>query len=157
MIPKIYHNQVKQLILFCVTLFFLTSPSFVWAANIYTRDKLITVDTSRQLLTAWDQGKVIYQSKVSTGLPLSPTVKGSFRIYYKTPSDEMIGYSPYKGNYDLKNVPYTMYFYQGYSIHGAYWHNNFGRPASNGCVNEPVAFSKTLYEWAPLGTRVEVF
>lgn len=39
--------------------------------------------------------------------------------------------------YDLPNVPYTMYFYQGYGLHGTYWHNNFGTPMSHGCVNMP--------------------
>ena len=38
-------------------------------------------------------------------------------------------------DYYLPNVPYVMYFYQGYALHGTYWHSNFGRPMSHGCVN----------------------
>ena len=50
--------------------------------------------------------------------------------------------------YDLPNVPYVMYFYQDYGLHGAYWHNNFGHPMSHGCVNERIVDAKALYEWA---------
>jgi lipoprotein-anchoring transpeptidase ErfK/SrfK len=74
----------------------------------------------------------------------------------------MRGPSPYKdiypsGRYLVKNVPFSMYFFEGYAIHGAYWHNNFGRPASHGCVNVPVAAAKWLYDFVPIGTRVEVY
>jgi lipoprotein-anchoring transpeptidase ErfK/SrfK len=47
-----------------------------------------------------------------------------------------------------------MYFYSGYALHGAYWHNNFGHPMSHGCVNLPVDVSKWMFEWAPIGTMV---
>jgi len=35
----------------------------------------------------------------------------------------------------------------GYSLHGAYWHNNFGHPMSHGCVNLPVPDAEELYYW----------
>src|SRR3989344_2691526 len=104
------------------------------SAQIYTTEKLITVDLGSQKLTAWEGGQIKHQTRVSTGMKLTPTVKGSFRIYKKYPVKDMKGPSPYKkiypsGKYHLKNVPNIMYFYQGYAIHGAYWHNNFGRVA----------------------------
>ncbi len=132
-------------------------PASVQAKEIVTTGKLITVDISKQLLTAWEGGKVVYQTKVSTGLPKSPTVRGSFQILRKNPLHDMIGVSPYKGKYHIKDVPNSMYFYQGYAIHGAYWHNNFGRTASNGCVNLPVTMAANLYAWAPVGTPVEIW
>ena len=49
--------------------------------------------------------------------------------------------------YNLPNVPSNMFFYQGYAIHGAYWHNNFGHPMSHGCVNSPLEQVATLFEW----------
>jgi lipoprotein-anchoring transpeptidase ErfK/SrfK len=136
--------------------------SNVKAADIFTTEKLITVDIGAQKLTAWENGKVQFETKVSTGMSLTPTVKGSFKIRYKTPLEDMRGPSPYKdiypsGRYLVKNVPFSMYFFEGYAIHGAYWHNNFGRPASHGCVNVPVAAAKWLYDFAPIGTRVEVY
>lgn len=152
---KILVSVVLVLILFII-------PVQAKAAGILTNDKLITVDLGSQKLTAWDQGKVVYETKISSGMNLTPTVKGSFKIYYKTPLTDMRGPSPYKniypsGKYLTKNVPNTMYFYESYAIHGAYWHNNFGRPASHGCVNTPLAAAKWLYDWALIGTRVEVY
>lgn len=131
-------------------------------AQIYTTDKLITVNIAGQTLTAWENGQVVHETKVSTGMKLTPTVKGSFKIRYKTPLHDMKGPSPYKnlypsGRYLVKNVPHSMYFYQGYAIHGAYWHNNFGRVASHGCVNVPLASAEWLYNFAEVGTQVEVF
>jgi lipoprotein-anchoring transpeptidase ErfK/SrfK len=49
-----------------------------------------------------------------------------------------------------------MYFYEGYAIHGAYWHNRFGTPVSHGCVNLPVQQARKLYNWASVGTLVVV-
>ncbi|MBI5619492.1 L,D-transpeptidase, partial [Candidatus Gottesmanbacteria bacterium] len=50
--------------------------------------------------------------------------------------------------YYLPDVPYVMYFYLGYAIHGTYWHNNFGHPMSHGCVNMRIEDAKTLFEWS---------
>lgn len=127
------------------------------AEDIITTDKLITVDTGKQQLTAWDNGAIFFQTSVSTGLYQTPTVKGNFRIYAKLPVQDMKGYSEVHGNYFLKNVPYIMYFYQGYGIHGTYWHNNFGTPMSNGCVNMSIADAEKIYNWADVGTKVLVY
>lgn len=142
-----------------ISLFFFTSSV---QAQIYTSEKLITVDLGSQKLTAWENGKVVHETKVSTGMYLTPTVKGSFKIYLKRPIQDLRGPSPYKniypsGRYFVKNVPHVMYFFEGYAIHGAYWHNNFGRPASHGCVNVPLKSAEWLYNFASVGTRVEVF
>ncbi len=126
-------------------------------AQIITSEKLITVDTAKQMIYAWDQGRLVNQSPVSTGMYYTPTVKGDFRIYKKLEKGNMSGHYPPYPAYFLRDVPYIMYFYQAYAIHGAFWHNKFGTRVSHGCVNEPVAFSKWLYEWAPLNTRVMVF
>jgi lipoprotein-anchoring transpeptidase ErfK/SrfK len=58
--------------------------------------------------------------------------------------------------YDIPDVPYTMYFYEGYAIHGAYWHHRFGTPVSHGCVNLPVRQAHKLFNWTPMGTLVVV-
>lgn len=132
------------------------------AQEIYTTEKLIVVDLATQTLLAWEGGEVKHRTKVSTGMNLTPTVKGSFKIRSKVPMQDMRGPSPYKhyypsGRYLVKNVPHVMYFYQGYAIHGAYWHNNFGRRASHGCVNVPLASAEWLYNWVDTGTRVQVY
>ena len=130
--------------------------------EILTTDKLITIDIGSQTLRAWQNGQIQHETKISSGMSLTPTVKGSFKIRTKVPMQDMRGPSPYKqyyptGRYLVKNVPHVMYFYQAYAIHGAYWHNNFGRPASHGCVNVPLASAEWLFNWADQGTRVEVY
>ncbi len=154
---------MKRVFLFLATLaLFFVFPTNASANDIVTGEKLITVDRGKQMLYAWENGQIVHQTKVSTGMNLTPTVKGSFKIYRKVPMQDMRGPSPYKniypsGKYLVKNVPHVMYFYQGYAIHGAYWHNNFGVRASHGCVNVPLASADWLYNWADQGTRVEVF
>lgn len=149
---------MKSIISFlsALILFFLCiTPTF--AQEIYTTEKLITVDISKQMLYAWEGGKVILETPVSTGLWQSPTVKGTFKINRKYLQDDMRGISPVHGSYFLPKVPDVMYFYKGYAIHGTYWHSNFGNRMSNGCVNVPLTVSRTLYEWAPEGTQVLIF
>ncbi len=127
------------------------------AEDIVTNQKLITVDTSKQKLFAWDNGQMVFETPVSTGMILAPTVRGSYKIFRKVLLKDMIGeVKPYK-KYHIKDVPNIMYFYQGNAIHGTWWHNKFGHRASHGCVNVPVPASRWLYDWAPLGTRVEIF
>lgn len=143
-------------------LFFCISSNSAYAQEIHTTGKLITVDIGKQKLFAWEGGKIIHETKVSTGMKLTPIVKGNFKIYIKRALSDMRGPSPYKhiypsGKYHIKDVPHQMYFYQGYAIHGAYWHNNFGRVASHGCVNVPLASAQWLFNWADVGTQVSVF
>ncbi len=156
------YSHMKSVLFLIISLVFFFTPSEASAEGIYTSDKLITVDIGSQTVTAWKDGQVQYQTKASTGMSLTPTVKGSFKIRTKLPLQDMKGPSPYKktypsGKYYIKNVPHVMYFYQGYAFHGAYWHNNFGRTASHGCVNLPLSAAEWLYNFADVGTRVEVF
>jgi lipoprotein-anchoring transpeptidase ErfK/SrfK len=72
-------------------------------------------------------------------------------VYVKYEADDMSG-----PDYFLPDVPYTMYFYQGYAIHGTYWHANFGRPMSHGCVNLPPDEARWFYEFSTVGTPVRV-
>ena len=113
--------------------------------------KWIEVDLSQQRLYAHQGNKVVKRMVVSTGTRRYPTVTGRFRIYAKYRSTTMSG-----PGYHLKGVPHTMYFYRGYAIHGTYWHNNFGRRMSHGCVNLKRKDAAWLYKFAPRGTLVVV-
>ncbi len=165
-------------------------------------NKRIIVDISEQRLYAYENNKVLYKMKVSTGLTDTPTAADEYYITYKTPSRYMQGpnkenleienkkiisnanltfasttinknnatasaslatrtrlytatSTDVKGYYDLPGVPYVMYFSEdGSAIHGAYWHNNFGRHHSHGCVNLSISDSEKLYKWAESGTSV---
>jgi lipoprotein-anchoring transpeptidase ErfK/SrfK len=113
--------------------------------------KWIEVDLSAQRLYAHENGQTVLSAIVSTGLRRTPTVTGRFRIQTKYRAVDMSG-----PGYYLRNVPYAMFFYRGYAIHGTYWHSNFGQPMSHGCVNMRTPEAQWLYSWAPLGTLVVV-
>lgn len=143
-------------ILFFTLLFFII-PMQAFAEGIYTTDKLITIDIGKQRLFAWEGGQILKEFRVSTGMRYTPTVKGSFKIRTKIEKQDMRGSFPPYEPYFIKDVPNVMYFYGAYAIHGTFWHNKFGMRASHGCVNLSVADGKWVYDWAQIGTRVEVF
>jgi lipoprotein-anchoring transpeptidase ErfK/SrfK len=118
--------------------------------------KWIEVNLSQQYMRAWQDNKVVYQEYVSTGLPDNPTPTGYFKIYEKLQFDEMKNGKPGDPEYyDLKNVPWVMYFLAGgYALHGTYWHHNFGHEMSHGCVNMTTPGAAWVYQWAPPGTMV---
>ncbi|MFP4345261.1 MAG: L,D-transpeptidase family protein [Anaerolineales bacterium] len=121
------------------------------APHEIAEQRWIDIDLSEQRLTAYENGEPVHSYPVSTGLPRTPTVEGQFRIWIKLRYDDMSG-----PDYDLKDVPYVMYFYQGYGLHAATWHNNFGHPMSHGCVNQTVEDAAWLFEFAEVGTLVNV-
>ena len=111
-------------------------------------EKWIEVSLDEQKLRAWEGNTLVQVFLISSGKWVS-TPKGTFNIWYKTRNQSMIGGSKTLGTYyNLANVPNNMFFYKGYAIHGAYWHNNFGQPMSHGCVNSPLANAATIFEWA---------
>lgn len=111
----------------------------------------IEIDLSDQTLTAWQGDVAVLRTTVSTGKASTPTVTGDFRINLKYKSQHMTG-----DDYDLPGVPWVMYFFEDYAIHGAYWHANFGIPTSHGCVNMRIPEAEALYQWAAEGTEVVV-
>ncbi len=114
-------------------------------------DKLILVILHEQRVYAYEKGTMIHTTLASTGLPETPTVLGTYQIYVKYTAQLMVG-----PGYYLPGVPWVMYFYQGYSLHGTYWHHNFGHPMSHGCVNLPTDEALWFYNWADVGTTVQV-
>ena len=132
------------------------APTAIPLANVVnptgsSTEHWIDVDLSNQRLVAYEGDTPVYWVTVSTGLAGTPTVTGQYRIYVKYPAQTMSG-----PGYYLPDVPYVMYFYLGYGIHGTYWHNNFGQPMSHGCVNTPTPDAQWLYNWAEVGTLVNV-
>lgn len=113
----------------------------------------IEVDLSEQKLKAWDGEKLFFDSPISSGLPHTPTPKGEFKIWAKFRYSKMEGGSG-RYYYYLPNVPYVMFFqneevpgWRGYSLHGTYWHNEFGTQRSHGCVNLPTPMAEKVYQF----------
>ena len=128
-----------------------TNPPVLGVAS--PSDRWIEVDLSEQKLKAWDGDSLFLETLVSTGLPWYPTPQGEFKIWVKLRAAKMEGGSG-RYYYYLPNVPYIMYFsndevpgWRGYSLHGTYWHSDFGTRRSHGCVNLPTSVAEKLYYW----------
>lgn len=117
--------------------------------------KRITVTLADQRLRYWFGDVELDSFLISSGLRSMPTPTGEFMIQEKIPVKRYLG-----PGYDLPNTKWNLHFATGrlgrYYIHGAYWHNNFGRPMSHGCVNVAYANMERLYNWAGVGTSVTI-
>lgn len=119
--------------------------------NVVKGERWIDVDLTNQRVYAY-QGKNLANSfVVSTGTWQHPTVTGQYNIYVKYTYADMAG-----PGYYLPNVPYVMYFYKGYGIHGTYWHDNFGTPMSHGCINLRTEDAAWIFNWSSIGTLVNI-
>lgn len=107
----------------------------------------IRVDLSAQVVIVYENGRAIRGFIISSGLPSTPTVLGEYRIRTKVRAQTMSG-GVGAGYYSLPNVQWVQYFYADYSFHGTYWHSDFGRPKSHGCINMTNADAKWLFDWA---------
>lgn len=114
-------------------------------------DFWIEVDLSDQNLHAYQGSQLLKTFLISSGTSKNPTVPGEFKVYAKYTSYTMRG-----PGYYLPDVPYSLFFFKGYSIHGTYWHKNFGTPMSHGCINMETGAAEWLYQQAQIGTRVFV-
>jgi hypothetical protein len=127
--------------------------------------KWIDVNLSRQTLVAFEGGRAIYASLVSSGKKAKDpddkahdhrTVEGTFHIREKHIAVTMDGDGPAPGDmpYSIEDVPYVMYFEGSFALHAAFWHRNFGHEQSHGCVNLAPLDAKRLFFWAdpPLPT-----
>jgi len=117
-------------------------------------EKWIDVSTSAQTLVAYEGDKPVFATAVSTGLVDHSdkekdhhTPPGTFRIREKHIAATMDGDVASDGPYSIEDVPWIMYFNGSYALHGAFWHNNFGRTKSHGCVNLAPQDAKAVFAW----------
>ncbi|MBN2502603.1 MAG: L,D-transpeptidase [Anaerolineales bacterium] len=111
----------------------------------------IDVDLSEQTVRAYEGDEMLRSFLVSTGRWPTVTITGQYQIYVKYESALMYG-----ADYYLPGVPYVMYFYKDYGIHGTYWHTNFGTPMSHGCVNMATDDAGWVFKRANVGTWVNI-
>lgn len=121
-----------------------------WAADGV---KWIDVSIPRQILVAYEGTTPVYATLVSTGVggtgdpeETHATVQGAFKIYEKHVSVTMDGREA-SDPFDLRDVPFVQYFHKGYALHAAYWHDDFGRMHSHGCVNLSPIDAAWLFHW----------
>jgi hypothetical protein len=119
-------------------------------------ERWIDVNLSSYTLTAFVGSTAVMSTSLVDGAPATPTARGTFYIYWKLPSQTMRGFNTDGSEYVTEDVPWVMYFYSDFALHGAYWRSGFGYSGSHGCVNLPVGDAAALYAWAYEGTRVEV-
>ncbi len=120
-------------------------------ADVAKGERWIDIDLSQQVLYAYEGKNLVNSYVISSGTWQYPTVTGQYHIYVKYRYADMSG-----PGYYLPDVPYVMYFYKGYGIHGTYWHDNFGTPMSHGCVNMRTPEAGWIFNWSSIGTLVNV-
>ena len=114
-------------------------------------ERWIDVNLSKQRVYVYEGDTLVNSFLASTGVAETPTVTGTFKIWIKVRIQDMFG-----PGYYLPDVPYVMYFYEDYGLHGTYWHNNFGTPMSHGCVNLTIPDAEWVYNFSQVGTVVNV-
>ena len=127
--------------------------------DVPLQEKRIEVSIASQTLTAYEGKRVVMHTQISSGIPgneASPddiptaTPEGYFHVEVKMASKHMGD-----GNltsdlhaYELPGVPWVSFFHlTGVALHGTYWHDNFGRMMSHGCVNMRTEEAKWIYRW----------
>ncbi len=114
--------------------------------QVKTGDYWIDVNIASSVLTLFKGADPVFATYVSTGVNASPTILGTFSIRYKFTKTRMHGGPPQATHYyDLKDVPWTMYYQDSYALHGAYWHDEFGGQRSAGCTNLTIGDAKFLF------------
>jgi lipoprotein-anchoring transpeptidase ErfK/SrfK len=113
----------------------------------------IDVSILRQVLTLYDGSDPIYATMVSTGKDglgepgkTHSTPRGTFTIRDKhmtaTMDSQTLG-----EEFELNDVPWVQYFQAGYALHAAYWHTEYGRPRSHGCINLSPLDAYRIFQW----------
>jgi hypothetical protein len=120
--------------------------------EVRDRYKRIEVRLDDQLVVAYEHDLPIFMTLAATGGVFRPgkytTPTGHFMTYYKRPTRHMAAGDLAASGYDLPGVPWVLYITKsGISFHGTYWHNDFGRPRSHGCINLTPQAAKWLYRW----------
>lgn len=108
----------------------------------------VDIDLNQQTFAAYEGDRMVFAGLHSSGLARWPTRRGLFRvgrIYLTTP---MVGGVVGDDYYYIEGVTHTMFFDGDIALHGAFWHDDFGRPKSHGCVNIAPRAAEWLYYWA---------
>lgn len=117
----------------------------------------VEINLSNTTVIAWEGATPVATFPVVPGKPSTPTVTGTFKVWYKTSQQSMSGTNADGSKWKIDYVPWVTYFHGDYALHGAPWFNNFGWSGpggSHGCVNMAIPDAKFIYDWAPMDTVV---
>lgn len=142
--------------------------------DVPSGEKRLEVRLREQLAIAYERDKPVFMARIASGAEFSNgrflTPIGRHETYHKRPSRHMAAGDLASNGYDLPGVPWICYITEkGVAFHGTYWHNDFGRPRSHGCINLTPTAAKWIYRWTlpavppdeekvykKFGTRVDV-
>ncbi|MDY7079831.1 MAG: L,D-transpeptidase [Chloroflexota bacterium] len=111
-------------------------------------EKWIEINIATQMLTCFEGETVVFRTRISSGAAGTATPRGEHRVLYKRHTRRMVGGSA-DDYYDLPGVAFPVYFTRSAcAIHGTYWHNDFVRPHSHGCVNVTNQAAQWVFRWA---------
>ncbi len=115
-------------------------------------EKRIEVLLPEQVLIAYEYDQPVFVARVATGAVFSngdySTPPGQYITFQKRASRHMARGNLAANGYDLPGVPWNSYITEeGIAFHGTYWHNNFGRPRSHGCINLTPQAARWVYLW----------
>jgi lipoprotein-anchoring transpeptidase ErfK/SrfK len=106
----------------------------------------VAVNLSQQTAVCYEGDRPVFAALTASGLPGTPTVQGIFRTWRRLETGKMSG-----PGYYIEDVTWTCYFYSGYALHTAYWHDKFGAPRSHGCLNLSPHDAWWIYQWSAKG------
>jgi lipoprotein-anchoring transpeptidase ErfK/SrfK len=114
-------------------------------SQIGAETRWVHVDTTEQVLTAYEGDRLVFATLVSTGGSGWPTPLGRFRVWLKLRHGRM----HHRNDYLVEEVPDALFFGGGTALHAAFWHDRFGTAVTHGCVNLSPADARWLFQWAP--------
>jgi lipoprotein-anchoring transpeptidase ErfK/SrfK len=110
-------------------------------------DKKIVVDLAKQEITCFEGETPILSARTATGFGVNRTPRGEHEVLRKSHTSYMIG-GVGSDHYDLPGVSFPTYFTRSaIAVHGTYWHNDYGRPRSHGCVNVVSDVAQFAFRW----------
>jgi hypothetical protein len=118
------------------------------------KDKRIVVNLDKQQINCYEDNQIVFSTLTSSGGEGFETPRGEWWVVLKQPSRHMYSDPNQEAfsdpNYfDLPGVPFTTFFTtMGHAIHGTYWHGDFGRPRSHGCLNVTPEDARWIFRWS---------
>jgi hypothetical protein len=132
----------------------LLSESAFAPINPGVPDKHITVTLDEQRIDCYEGDRLVFSTLTSSGGEGFGTPEGEHAVVYKQPSRHMYSDPELEAFsdpnfFDLPGVPFNLFFTtQGHAIHGTYWHGDYGRPRSHGCLNVAPEAARWMFRWA---------